>query len=132
MTKLEVFLGGEGSNELGSRPRDPMYPSTPGVVETLLRGVQRDGWEVNGTCKWSNMLGVHGTEQLGKTAAQSKLEKRGIARKDTLAMVDAATGITLAGVPGDATSLRKWLGIAAEVLLRLVRAEVQRGAGGQP
>ncbi len=204
MTKVGVFLGGEGPNELGSRCGDPIYQTStvPGVVETLLRGVQPDGWEVTGATKWSRitklramgptpreeqnvlglvleakragsqvaafvrdadddqerprvfkdaitkartefpeieviggaavpvlegwilaLLGVHGTEKLGKTAAQSKLERRGIAPKDTEAMVKAATFVTLDGVARDATSLKNWLGIAGELLPRLVRDE---------
>jgi hypothetical protein len=68
------------------------------------------------------MLGEHGTEKLGKAAAQSKLVAKGIARRDTGAMVNAATKVALDRLPKDATSLRAWLTRAEEVLPLLVKA----------
>ena len=54
MSEVSVYLGGEGKNELGSRCGDPIYQddSKPGVVQTLLRGVQATGWSVIGATKW--------------------------------------------------------------------------------
>ncbi|WP_394827548.1 hypothetical protein [Pendulispora albinea] len=205
--KVNVFLGGEGPNELGGRAGDPVYQTgtLPGVVETLLLRVQPDGWNVVGATKWSQIrklrakgptpneernvlglvyeakragahvaafvrdadddksrpkviedaiakaelafpevqviggaalpvlegwilaiLGAEGTEKLGKVAAQSKLDERGIARKDTAAMVQVAVDAALDEIPADATSLRKWLGTAANVLPRLVQGAVRR------
>src|SRR5690606_2728215 len=54
-----VFLGGEGPNELGSLARDPSYQPAdpePGVLETLLRSVERDGWEVAGAVTWKRIV----------------------------------------------------------------------------
>lgn len=64
--------------------------------------------------------GEHGTEKLGKTAAQAKLVAAGI--KDTVAMVDVAAKIVRANLPGDAASLHAWLARADQVLPRLVGA----------
>jgi hypothetical protein len=63
MTKVGIFLGGEGSNELGSRSGDPIYQNSTvlGVVETLLRVVQPDGWEVTGATRWSKIRKLSAT-----------------------------------------------------------------------
>ena len=66
--------------------------------------------------------GEHATEKLHKAAAQSKLVEKGIASKDTGAMVDVAAKIVRANLPGDAASLHAWLARADEVLPRLVGA----------
>ena len=53
MSLVRVFLGGEGRNELGGRAGHSVYPSEePGVIETLLRGCQPDGWQVCGSTPW--------------------------------------------------------------------------------
>lgn len=55
----QVFLGGEGANELGSLARDPVYQPAepqPGVLETLLRSVQPEGWEVAGAKVWKRIV----------------------------------------------------------------------------
>jgi hypothetical protein len=75
------------------------------------------------------MRGHRGTERLGKASAQSKLEQEGIPRKDTAAMVQVASTVTLEGLPPDAPSLRRWLDVAIEVLPRRVRAGSQGGSG---
>ncbi len=52
---VRVYLGGEGPNELGSFARHPSYQNVnpqPGVVETLLRSVEPEGWEVVGAVMW--------------------------------------------------------------------------------
>jgi hypothetical protein len=67
------------------------------------------------------MQAERGTESLSKPAAQSNLVKRGIAPKDTDAMVDVAAKIIRDNLPKDATSLRAWLTRADEVLPRLVQ-----------
>lgn len=57
MTIVGVFLGGEGRNDLGSRSGHPVYQSDerPGVVQTLLRRVQAEGWVVVGAINWSEI-----------------------------------------------------------------------------
>jgi hypothetical protein len=204
MSVVKVFLCGEGSNELGSRCGSPnyQYDSKPGVIETLLRGVQDQGWEVDGAIQWKgitklrgprmripreeqNVLGLvftakkkrarvlafvrdadddkqrpkviaaaidkakekfpdveviggaavpvleawilamqgeHGTENLSKAAAQSKLSELKPPSNDTAAMVEIATSVTLEKLPKDATSLRAWLTRANDVLPPLVSA----------
>jgi mannose/fructose-specific phosphotransferase system component IIA len=67
------------------------------------------------------MQGEHRTESLGKAAAQSKLEQKGISAKDTDAMVDVAAKVVFDKLPKDATSFRAWLATATGVLPRLVR-----------
>lgn len=51
---IKVFLGGEGSNEIGTRGARPMG-DTPGVVEVLLRRVQPTGWTVVGARPWKSI-----------------------------------------------------------------------------
>lgn len=51
---IKVFLGGEGSNELGTRWHRPMGDQ-PGVVEALLRRVRADGWCVGGARLWKTI-----------------------------------------------------------------------------
>ena len=54
MSEVGVYLGGEGRNELGSRATDPVRQNDdqPGVIATLLRVVQPDGWHVAGAIPW--------------------------------------------------------------------------------
>ena len=58
MSQVQVHLGGEGRNELGSRSGHPGYQSgaDPGVIEILLRRVQTDGWEVTGATQWCRIV----------------------------------------------------------------------------
>lgn len=55
---IQVFLGGEGANELGCfarKARPEGATREPGVVEALLTTVQSDGWRaVDGVC-WKNI-----------------------------------------------------------------------------
>jgi hypothetical protein len=69
------------------------------------------------------LLGTTKTEELSKTGAQRKLSKKGIAAKDTEAMVSAVSNAGLARIPPDAVSLRNWLERAKAVLSRARRAE---------
>lgn len=57
MTDVGVFLGGEGKNELGSRAGAPTYQTDedPGVLQTLLRRVENQGWTVAGAVKWADI-----------------------------------------------------------------------------
>ncbi len=54
---MKIFLGGEGSNELGSRAREPVYQSDeqPGVVQALLTKVSPSGWSVEGAIVWKSI-----------------------------------------------------------------------------
>ena len=71
MSEVGVYLGGEGNNELGSRCGDPVYQndSKPGVVATLLRGVQQTGWTVVGARKWCQ---IHKLRAKGPTPADKQ------------------------------------------------------------
>jgi hypothetical protein len=57
MSFLEIYLGGEGPNELGSRAGDPVYQTddNPGVIQALLLKVQTEGWCVVGATTWSKI-----------------------------------------------------------------------------
>jgi hypothetical protein len=56
MAPVRVFLGGEGSNELGGWYAEPEYRTEEaGVLVELLRRVRRDGWEVVGAVRWMNI-----------------------------------------------------------------------------
>ena len=59
---IDVFLAGEGPNELGSWARDPVYRSQtpdgvplPGVLESLLRKVRPDGWTTRDAILWKHI-----------------------------------------------------------------------------
>jgi hypothetical protein len=49
-----VFLAGEGPNDLGGWARHPSYrdPHAPGVVESLLRKIDPDAWEIVDAMPW--------------------------------------------------------------------------------
>jgi len=63
---IRVVLAGEGPNELGTWSREAPYrePSTPGVVEALLKRVRPDGWKVVDAVPWRSLrklrVGKHG------------------------------------------------------------------------
>jgi hypothetical protein len=56
MSEIQVFLGGEGRNELGSWAGDMAYQndSEPGVLKALLLRTQPEGWKVIGARSWKN------------------------------------------------------------------------------
>lgn len=200
---VDVFLSGEGANELGGRAGHPAYrDERPGVVEALLRAVRADGWRVAGARPWSkitklrasgptpkregqNVLGLvldakragahavafvrdadddrerprvideaiaqagvdfptidviggtavpvleawvlalqgeHRTEKLSRAASQTALARKGIAPKDTAAMVAVITEAGTRNLAPDATRLLKWLGDAGDVFRRRLGA----------
>jgi hypothetical protein len=51
---VRVFVAGEGPDDIGDWARDPAYHPAHfgGVVESLLRNVRGDGWEIVGGCPW--------------------------------------------------------------------------------
>jgi len=51
----KVFLAGEGKHELGGRAGHPAYSNEhePGVLESLLRKIRFDGWEIAAAKVWS-------------------------------------------------------------------------------
>lgn len=51
---LKVFVGGEGTNDIGTRGRVPMGDQ-PGVVEVLLRRVRATGWQVAAGRSWQSI-----------------------------------------------------------------------------
>jgi hypothetical protein len=62
------------------------------------------------------MQGHAKSEDLGRTAAQTKLESQGVPSKDTVAMVRVVENFDLANLPEDAESLRKWMQKASDAL----------------
>jgi hypothetical protein len=56
MSEIQVFLGGEGRNELGSWAGDMAYQndSEPGVLKALLFRTQLEGWKVIGARSWKS------------------------------------------------------------------------------
>jgi hypothetical protein len=68
------------------------------------------------------MRGEHGTENLSRAMAQSRLEQdHGVKRKDTTAMSKVATEFDMRRLPDDAASLAAWLHAAQQVLPTRVR-----------
>jgi hypothetical protein len=69
--------------------------------------------------------GTTKTESMSKTRAQSTLGERGVADKDTGAMVDVVLQASLDRLPQDAKSLNQWLARARDVLPRVVASSVR-------
>lgn len=63
MTEVKVYLGGEGPNELGNYEAKLLNPAGTycGVIETLLRRVEPEGWAVTGTTQWKRIRKYQGT-----------------------------------------------------------------------
>ncbi len=68
------------------------------------------------------MRGAHGTEQLSKAGAQTRLSEAGVDPKDTRAMVAVVEEARWDALPPDALTLRAWTARADEVLPPKVRA----------
>lgn len=69
---LKVFLGGEGNNELGTRAADfpvPEHAQVPGVLETIARKVQPEGWCVGGAIRWCK---IHKYQAKGQLDAEAR------------------------------------------------------------
>jgi hypothetical protein len=54
---IRIFLAGEGPNELGSWAKETNYrdPKFPGVVETLLRRICSEGWQITEAIAWKSI-----------------------------------------------------------------------------
>jgi hypothetical protein len=54
MSEIQVFLGGEGRNELGSWAGDPAYQNDDqlGVIKALLMRTRPTGWKIVGALSW--------------------------------------------------------------------------------
>ena len=57
MKGAPIAFAGEGPNELGSRARERMYQedAQPGVLQTLARRIQPEGWHVGLGIVWSRI-----------------------------------------------------------------------------
>lgn len=83
---IEVFLAGEGRNELGGWCSEATYredPPTPGVLEALARQAAPSGWCVRDAMKWKDIpkLGIgskgKGVERKTILAARLHATERG-------------------------------------------------------
>jgi hypothetical protein len=74
---IKVFLGGEGSNDIGTRWHVPMG-DTPGVVETLLRRVRAEGWRVAGARSWQSIRKYRAGGALGRAQHNDVHNVRGL------------------------------------------------------
>ena len=83
---IEVFLAGEGSNELGGWCTERNYRDDtpdPGVLETLARRAAPSGWRVRDAIQWKNIpkLGIgskgKGVERKTILAARLHAKERG-------------------------------------------------------
>lgn len=77
---IEVFLAGEGRNELGGWCSEPGYRDdspTPGVLEALARHVAPSGWRVRDAMQWKNIpkltVGTKGKGVERKTILAARL-----------------------------------------------------------
>jgi hypothetical protein len=57
MSEVQVYLAGEGRNDLGSRAAEPVHQRDTelGVIQALLRSVQPVGWCVIGAITWKQI-----------------------------------------------------------------------------
>jgi hypothetical protein len=81
---IRVILAGEGKNELGSFGVEAAFRDEPepGVVETLLRHVRREGWQVVDAILWKKLpklqVGIRGRgEELNVLRAYHHARRRG-------------------------------------------------------
>jgi hypothetical protein len=82
---IRVILAGEGKNELGGFANQQGYRESqpqPGVIETLLRQVRPDGWQVIDAIPWKKLpklqVGIGGKgEELNVQRAYHHAKKRG-------------------------------------------------------
>jgi hypothetical protein len=83
---IDVFLAGEGPNELGGWCKEHEYRDehpTPGVLETLAKQVAPSGWQVRDAIQWKNIskLAVgtkgKGAERKAILAAHLHAKERG-------------------------------------------------------
>lgn len=82
---IRVILAGEGTNELGGYASEPAYRAdkpVAGVLETLLRQVRPDGWQVVDAVPWKKtpklQVGIGGKgEELNVQRAYHHAKKRG-------------------------------------------------------
>jgi hypothetical protein len=64
-----VLLAGEGPNELGGWYTHPSYRAKhpePGALETLLRKVAPEGWEIRGAVVWKQLTQYRANDRLPK------------------------------------------------------------------
>ena len=78
---IEVFLAGEGRNELGGWCLEPEYRGPdPGVLETLARHVAPSGWRVRDAIQWKNIpklqIGSKGKGVERKTILAARLHAK--------------------------------------------------------
>jgi len=64
MSKVKVWLGGEGPSEIGDRDRPD--GQRVGVIEALLLKVERDGWYVAGATVWRRITKLRVGAALGR------------------------------------------------------------------
>ncbi len=107
-----------------TRDRDkPKYEHRVKEIEAAIAALDRDedGPAIIGAVaiekleSWLVALaGIAGSE--GMTRPEEVLSRRGIAEKDTEAMLNLVTDAALSRIPADAVSLRTWLDRARAVL----------------
>lgn len=74
---LEVFLGGEGNNDIGTRSHTPMGDDA-GVVEALLRRVRPTGWRVAGARSWQSIRKYRARAAIKEPAHRDAHNVRGL------------------------------------------------------
>jgi hypothetical protein len=112
----EVFAFVRDADDERERPRvidaavvraQEVFPSIRIIGKAAIPALE--GWILA-------VMGEPGTEDLGKAAAQKRLAAKGIAAKDTAAMVKMVERRDLGAIPADAQSLLGWLAQAAALL----------------
>jgi hypothetical protein len=97
---IRVILAGEGKNDLGSFSVEAAFRGDPepGVVETLLRHLRREGWQVVDAILWKKLpklqVGIRGRgEELNVLRAYHHAKRRGC---DILAFTRDRDGVKYA------------------------------------
>lgn len=105
-TRAEAVRNGKRriAEELGEPPRVVGEVAVPKL----------EGWILA-------LMGTRRTESLRPARAESDLEKKGVAPKDTSAMVATVSSADLSSVPADAKGLRAWLDSARDAFAALTK-----------
>jgi hypothetical protein len=82
MTTVQVWLGGEGPNDLGDSDQPAHCRQQPGALEALLRREVPGGWSVLGATRWSRLRKYVAGGAIGKEGRHGPRDARHV--KDLL------------------------------------------------
>lgn len=78
MSTLKVWLGGEGSNDLGDSDQPEHCRKQPGALEALLRRQAPSGWKVFGATRWKSLRKYVAGGAIGKEGQRGPGDARNV------------------------------------------------------